>query len=143
MTAHLNELLRQQPILLFDGECGFCNRTVLFLLKRERQPKLRFAALQSETGRQLCNYFQLPEQLESVVLIKNHGAYIKSCAALRLTRYMKGLWPLLMVFVLIPPFVRNRVYDYIAARRMKWFGRVSNCALLPADTRVRFIDGGF
>ncbi len=67
-------------------------------------------------------------------------AYIRSCAALRLTRYLKGLWPLMMGFLVIPPFLRNLVYDAIAKRRMKWFGRVQNCALLVKEDRARFLD---
>lgn len=101
---------------------------------------MHFAPLTSEAGILLRNYFEIPAGTDSIILIKDHSAYIKSCAALRLTQYMKNLWPLMMVFVIIPPFIRNRVYDYIAKRRMKWFGRVENCALLDAEDRSRFLD---
>jgi predicted DCC family thiol-disulfide oxidoreductase YuxK len=96
--------------------------------------------LQSEVGIALRNYFEISHNTDSIILIKDHSAFIKSCAALRLTMYMKGLWPLMMGFVIIPPFLRNRAYEFIARRRMKWFGRVENCALLPKEDRQRFLD---
>lgn len=140
MSVNIQEILNKQPILLFDGECGFCNRTILFFLKRERKKEMHFAPLSSDIGVALKNYFEIGGNTDSIVLIKHHSAYIKSCAALRLTPYMKGLWPLMMVFVIIPPFIRNRVYEFIAKRRMKWFGRVDNCALLKQEDQKRFLD---
>ena len=136
----IEDILNKQPILLFDGECGFCNRTVQFFLRREKKgKKMHFAPLQSEPGIALRKYFVIDERVDSLILIKHHSAYIKSCAALRLTRYMKGWWPLMMVFVIIPPFIRNIVYDFIARRRMKLFGRVESCALLKKEDRDRFL----
>ena len=139
MNNEINELMSRQPILLFDGECGFCNRTVQFFLQREKNKKMHFAPLQSPVGMQLRKYFEVDPKIDSLILIKNHSAYIKSCAALRLTPYMKGLWPVLVVFVAIPPFLRNIVYDFIARRRKKIFGRVESCALLMNEDRSRFL----
>ncbi len=136
----INELLKKQPILLFDGECGFCNRSVLYFLRHEKNKSMHFAPLNSKTGKELRAYFEIDEKIDSIILIRDHSAYIKSCAALRLFPYLKGLRPLMIVFVVIPPFIRNWVYDMIAKRRMKIFGRVKNCELLPAEDRQRFLD---
>ena len=141
--VNIEEILKKQPILLFDGECGFCNRTVQFFLRQERKgqrKKMHFAPLQSEVGKALRKYFEIDEKTDSLILIKEHSAYIKSCAALRLTRYMKGSWPLLITFVIIPPPIRNLVYNFIAKRRMRIFGRVESCALLKNEDRMRFLD---
>ena len=140
MSTDIQQILTKQPILLFDGECGFCNRSVQFLLAREKNKKLHFAPLQSEAGVALRTYFEIDGNTDSIILIRDHAAYIKSCAALRLTPYMKGLWPLMMVFIIIPPFLRNLVYDFIAKRRMRWFGRVESCALLKNEDKNRFLD---
>ncbi len=137
----LNEILALQPLLLFDGECGFCNKSIQFYLQREKRPHLKFISLQSPTAKQLTDYFEIDTtKTDSVILIRGNQAFIKSCAALRVTTYMKGLWPALMVFIIIPPFIRNGVYDWIAKRRMKWFGRIEHCALLKQEDRKRFID---
>lgn len=137
----VNDILKLQPILLFDGECGFCNRSIQFYLKRERKKALKFASLQSETGKSLLNYFEIdPAKMDSLVLIRNNQAFVKTCAVLRITTYMKGIWPVMAVFIVFPPFMRNWVYDWIAKRRMKWFGRVEHCALLKQEDKQRFLD---
>jgi predicted DCC family thiol-disulfide oxidoreductase YuxK len=137
----INIALAKQPILLFDGECGFCNKTVQFFLKNENsQKRMHFAPLESEMGKSLREYFEIDPKIDSIILIKEHSAYIKSCAALRLAPFMKGLWPALIVFVVIPPFLRNIVYDFIAKRRKKIFGRVRSCELLANEDKKRFLD---
>lgn len=145
MTEELNNLLAKQPILLFDGECGFCNHAVQFVLRWEKKnPKpgkeLHFAAIQSREGQLLRAYFEIGDDVDSIILIKHHAAYIKSCAALRLTQYLRGFWPVLSVFILIPPFLRNAVYDVVAKRRQRIAGRVANCALLQKEEARRFLD---
>jgi predicted DCC family thiol-disulfide oxidoreductase YuxK len=135
----INEILTRQPILLFDGECGFCNKSLQFFLKHEKSKSMHFAPLQSEVGKEVRNYFEIDKKIDSVILIKDYSAYIKSCAALRLTLYMKGFWPLMMVFLVVPPFLRNMVYDAMAKRRMKIAGRVESCSLIPAEDKVRIL----
>lgn len=136
----IQSILNRQPILLFDGECGFCNYSVKFVLNHERQKTLSFAALQSAEGKALREYFEIDPGIDSMILIKDHEAHIKSCAALRVTRYMKGLWPLMMVFILVPPFIRNFFYGWMARRRIRFFGRVSYCAMLTNEDQRRFLD---
>jgi predicted DCC family thiol-disulfide oxidoreductase YuxK len=145
MENDIHEVLTRQPILLFDGECGFCNRTVQYFLRHEKKTGsragvMRFAPLQSDVGKQIRDYFGIGPDLDSLILIKDYTAHDKSCAALRLTLYMKGAWPLLMVFVIIPPFFRNLVYDFVAKRRMRIFGRVESCELLSKEDQSRFLD---
>lgn len=140
-TVDVNELLKKQPILLFDGECGFCNKSVQFFLRHERSSKqMHFAPLESAVGKALRDYFKINEKVDSIILIRNHDAYIKSCAALRMTLYMRSLWPVLVIFVIIPPFLRNLVYDFVARNRQRIAGRVESCALLPAEDKKRFLD---
>jgi predicted DCC family thiol-disulfide oxidoreductase YuxK len=138
--SKVNELLTKQPILLIDGDCVLCNKSVNFLLKNEKKPMLSFASLQSNTGKMLLEYFEVPKTVDSMVLIRNHQIFIKSCAALRITTYMKGLWPLMVVFVIIPPFLRNLVYDYIAKRRFKIHGKTNACEMIESKYRSRFLE---
>jgi len=100
---------------------------------------MHFAPLESEIGRSLRKYFEVDNKIDSIILIKDHSAYIKSCAALRLAPFMRGAWPLAIIFVIIPPFLRNLVYDFIAKRRKKIFGRVESCALLKNEDKNRFL----
>lgn len=135
----IDEILQHQPILLFDGECGFCNKSVAFFLKHEMKSAMHFVPIGSEIGQKLLEYFELDPHIDSMVLLRDHQAHIRSCAALRLTWYMKGVWPLLSVLLIIPPFLRHPVYNFIARHRMKLFGRVESCALVPKEKRDRLL----
>lgn len=128
------------PVILFDGVCNFCNGAVNFTLKRDRNKKIRFAPLQSEAGKALTKQFGLPEHdLRSFLLIENGKLYNRSTAALRVCRYLSGLWPLCYGLIIIPAFIRNAVYDFIAKNRYKWFGQKEECMVPTPDMRARFL----
>ena len=135
----IDEILEKQPILLFDGECGFCNKSVAFFLRHEKNNKMNFVPIKSSLGKEILEYFEVDPEIDSMIIIRNYAAYIRSCAALRLTWYMKGLWPLLSIFLIIPPFMRHPFYNLIAKNRMRFFGRVESCALVPAEQRARIL----
>lgn len=100
---------------------------------------MNFASLESETANWLIQHFELKNNKDSMVLIREYNAYIKSCAALRLCWYMKFPWPLLSIFLIIPPFLRNWVYDFVARRRIKWFGLQESCLRLEGFRKERFL----
>ncbi len=136
----MKEELKHKSVLLFDGYCNFCSSTVQFVFSREKNDTLYFASLQSESGIELLSHYNIdPKKTDSLVLIENGKAYIKSSAALRLTRYLKALYPLLFGFTIIPAFLRNLVYDYIARNRYKWFGKSESCMLPDKNLATRFL----
>lgn len=129
-----------QAIILFDGVCNFCNGVVNFVIKRDKTHTLKFAALQSEAGRQLVKQYGLPENdLGSFLFIENGKLYNRSTAALKVCRHLNGGWPLLYGFVIVPAFIRNAVYDYVAKNRYKWFGQKDACMMPTPDIRSRFL----
>lgn len=129
------------PVLLFDGVCNLCTGSVQFIIKRDPGARIRFASLQSETGRKLLEAYQLPaDQLKSLVFIENGKAYTRSTGALRVSRYLSGLWPLLYGLIIFPRFIRNAVYDWIGKNRYKWFGEKNECWLPSPGLKSRFID---
>lgn len=129
-----------QPIILFDGVCNFCNGAVNFTIKRDKSKIIKFAPLQSEAGRRLTTQYGLPENdMRSFLFIENGKMYNRSTAALRVCRYLKGLWPLMYGFIIVPAFIRNAVYDFIARNRYKWFGQKDECMIPTADVRGRFL----
>jgi predicted DCC family thiol-disulfide oxidoreductase YuxK len=131
----------QQPIILFDGVCNLCNRWVQFVINRDRRMNLRFAPLQSEVGRNLLVKHGLrPDCLDSIVLIEPDAPYTKSDAALRITRYLSGVWPLTRVLLLIPRALRNWCYEVIARNRYKWFGKENVCMVPSPEDHVRFLE---
>ena len=129
-------------IILFDGVCNLCNAFVRFVVKRDRSGYFRFASLQSEKGRELLTQYA-PEKVgsvDTVVLIENNCAYYQSTAALRIARKLHGWWPLAYGFTVFPAFIRNALYNVIAANRYNWFGRTDECPLPTPETAKRFID---
>jgi predicted DCC family thiol-disulfide oxidoreductase YuxK len=136
----MNEALQHKTILLFDGYCNFCSNAVQFILKHEKNNALFFASLQSETGIELLNHYHIdPAKTDSLVLIENSKAYVKSSAALKVSTYLKGLYPALLAFMIIPSFIRNWVYDFIARNRYKWFGKSDSCMLPAPSVKQRFL----
>ena len=129
------------PILLFDGVCNLCNRSVQFFIKHDKEGTLKFAPLQSETGKQLLSNSNLNNAyLDSLILIENEKAYDRSSAALRSTKYLNGLWPVFQIFLIIPKFLRNPVYNWIARNRYKWYGKRDQCMIPTPAIKERFLD---
>ncbi|HJF30294.1 MAG TPA: thiol-disulfide oxidoreductase DCC family protein [Sporosarcina psychrophila] len=127
-------------IILFDGECNFCDSSVQFIIKRDPSAHFLFTSLQSEKGMELTKQYAIPSEVDSLVLIENGKAFTKSSAALRIAKKLDGLWHLLFLFILVPRKIRDAVYDYIAKNRYKWFGKKDDACMLPSpDQRKRFI----
>ena len=132
--------MNENPVILFDGVCNFCNGAVNFTIKRNKDKTIKFAPLQSEAGRELVKQYGLPENdMRSFLFIENEKMYNRSTAALRVCRHLKGLWPLCYAFNIVPPYIRNGVYDFIAKNRYKWFGQKEECMVPSADVRARFL----
>lgn len=131
---------QNSKILLFDGECNLCNRTVQFIIKSDKKVNITFASLQSEVGKKLMKDKMIPESYsDSIVFIDHDKVYFKSTAALRICLYLSALWPLLYVFVIIPDFIRNYIYDFVAKRRFKWFGKTTTCWVMTPELKERFL----
>jgi predicted DCC family thiol-disulfide oxidoreductase YuxK len=132
--------MTDHPVILFDGVCNFCNGAVNFTIKRDKQKKIRFAALQSSAGRQLIQQYGLPaDDMRSFLFIENGKVYSRSTAALKVCRYLKGLWPLCYGLIIVPAFIRNGIYDWIAKNRYKWFGEKDECMIPTPEIKGRFL----
>ena len=131
--------MANQPVILFDGVCNFCNGAVNFAIKRDKKARLKFATLQSGIASQLLDKFKLSARdLNSFVLIENGKVYTRSTAALKVFRYLDGLWPLMYGFIIVPIFLRDAIYKLIAKNRYKWFGIRKECMIPTPEVRSRF-----
>lgn len=132
---------RNQKIILFDGVCNLCNGAVQFVLKRDKKNVFRFAALQSDVGKQLMTERNIAsETLDSIILIEPGVAYYtKSTAALKIAKDLNGIWNLSYILLWIPESIRDIVYDFIAKNRYKWFGKKDQCMLPTAELRSKFL----
>lgn len=127
-------------VILFDGVCNFCNSSINLIIRKDRKNIFRFAPLQSEAGAALTRHYGIDtDKTDSIVYIENGKAYVKSSAALRIARHMKGLYPLLYGFIVLPKFMRDPFYDLIARNRYKWFGKKDSCMIPTPEIREKFI----
>lgn len=127
-------------IILFDGVCNLCNGSVNFFITRDKKDIFRFAALQSDIGIKLQKELNIDhENIESFILIDGPRYYKKSTAALRVAGMLGFPYSLLYPLLLIPPFIRNIVYDIVAKYRYKWFGRKSTCRVPTPKERKKFL----
>jgi len=122
--------MNKNPILLFDGVCNLCNRTVDFILKRDRAKRFRFVALQSEKGKELIAKFEIPTETDSVILIFKNEVFIESDAVIEIVKLLPTPWKWLTIFKIIPLKLRNRIYNWIAKNRYRWFGRRKTCRVI-------------
>ncbi len=128
------------PILLFDGVCNLCSGSVQFILKRNAKENIRFASLQSEFGNASLKACSLPvNYLHSLVLLEAGKCYVKSDAALHVAKHLDGLWKLSYVFMIVPKFLRDPMYDLIARNRYRWFGKKDVCWIPNEKWKARFL----
>lgn len=128
-------------ILFFDGHCNLCNNSVDFVITRDKKHVFRFAPLQGETAKDVLGDVNIDlEHPDSFVLSKDNEVYFRSTAALIVARQLGCPWSLMSVFLVVPPFIRDAVYNLIARNRYKWFGRKETCRLPSPEERSLFLD---
>lgn len=128
-------------IILFDGVCNLCNNAINFVIQRDPKNSFLYAPLQSKNGEQLIKKYNIDtSKVDSIILIKNNRTYLKSTAALIISQELSGLWPAMVVFLIVPNFIRNWVYDYIAKNRYKWFGKKDACMIPTPELKGKFLD---
>jgi predicted DCC family thiol-disulfide oxidoreductase YuxK len=131
---------QQHPVILFDGVCNLCSGAVAFIIKRDKSARYKFAALQSENGKNLISKFNLsPDKIDSILLLENDKYFIKSTAVIKICRDLRALWPLVYIFILIPKSLRDYVYDLIAKNRYRWFGKKEQCLIPGEELESRFL----
>jgi len=139
---------RPGPVLLYDGECGLCNRTVRMLLRLDRRGVLRFAALQSAAAQEFLRSHGLPtEDFSTLVLVPDWSKRSEPRFALRTDGVVGALWlcgggsrVLAALLYSIPRFARDAVYKFTSRTRYKIFGPWRECPLPRPEWRKRFIE---
>lgn len=127
-------------IILFDGVCNLCNGAINFVIKKDKKNIFKFAPLQSEIGKTLLSQFKIDtSEVDSIILVDGEKYYAKSSAALRISKELSGAYPLLYGFIILPRFIRDLVYDYIAKNRYKWFGKKESCMIPTPELKEKFL----
>lgn len=126
-------------IVLFDGDCNLCNKSVQFIIKHDNESYYRFASLQSHFGQTLLPKYNLPTNINSVVVIENDIAYTQSDAPIQVCKHLKGIWKMFYTFRFVPSFIRNYVYRIIANQRYRFGNKAASCLLPTSDLKKRFL----
>ncbi|WP_053404099.1 thiol-disulfide oxidoreductase DCC family protein [Persicobacter sp. CCB-QB2] len=131
----------RKMIVLFDGVCNLCSWAVNFIIDHDPDKKFVFASLQSQVGQKLLKevHHPAPAELDSVVLIQGNQWYEKSEAAVRVARHLKFPVNLLSLGFILPKFIRDFMYDFIAQNRYRWFGKQDSCRLPNPELQQRFL----
>ena len=143
-NARLDAMADSHPVILFDGQCGFCSRAVCWVAARDRRGRFRFARLQSRAARRVLaraapslDFDALPD---SIALVDEQNIYALSDACIRIVRGLGFPWSLLALTAAIPGPLRDAAYRFFARNRRRWFGRRAACPLPSSDLVARLLD---
>ena len=128
-------------IVLYDGECGLCNRAVRFLLKEDPADRFRFVSQQAELGKSILAHIGYSTQtLDSIVVYQpNVAYYIQSEAVFYICKYASNKLKLSLVFQVLPGFILNFMYSYVAKNRCNWFGKRDHCEFHDQAHAAKFL----
>ncbi|MDX8045806.1 thiol-disulfide oxidoreductase DCC family protein [Gracilibacillus sp. S3-1-1] len=129
-----------QKVILFDGVCNLCSSSVQFIIKRDPTGTFQFASLQSEVAQQLLQERHISTHLDTIILIEGERVYTKSTAVLKIAGQLQGAYKLFAIFRIVPRPIRDVVYQFIAKKRYRWFGKQEQCMVPSPDIRQRFLD---
>jgi predicted DCC family thiol-disulfide oxidoreductase YuxK len=135
-----NSIKENDQIILFDGVCNLCSGFMQFVYKRDAKAVFKLVWLQEKAGEEILQYLDLPTaNLKTIILIEHGEPFYKSTAFLKIVRHLRFPWPMLSVGVIIPNFIRNRIYDWVANHRYRWFGKKEQCLLPSGALAKRFL----
>lgn len=127
-------------IVLFDGVCNLCNNSVDFIIRRDTKNVFKVGAIQDEHTQKLLDSYEIPaDYLDSLIYIHKDQVYFKSRGALEIARNLGGLWPILYGLIIIPAFIMDPIYDWVARNRYRWFGKKETCRLPTPEERAKFL----
>ena len=132
-----------KQLILFDGVCNLCNSSVLYVIKRDKKGQFLFAPLQSFIGKEIIEDFNVNiDAVDSILLYnpKKNTLKYKSSAALHVAKYLGFPNNLMTVFFIVPTFIRNWVYDYVARNRYQWYGKKESCMIPTPELKSKFLE---
>lgn len=137
----ISELPQDKKIILFDGVCNLCNSSVHYVIKRDSKDVFRFVSLQSDLGQKILNHIGIANQkIDSIVLYQPGIAYYyKSTAVIEISKSLQGFFNYGLLFRLLPSFWRDKLYDYIANNRYKWYGKQESCMIPTQELKSKFL----
>ncbi len=132
--------MQEQPLIIYDGVCGLCNRSVHFIIRRDSKKQFKFLPLQSNKAIALMHAFGVDlHKSDSIILLDHNKLFTHSDAVLLALKKLNSPVRWLYIFIIVPRFIRNAVYRLIAKNRYRWFGRFDSCPIPDASIKDRFL----
>ena len=131
-------LPKHKKLILFDGVCNLCNS----FIKHDTNHVFMFTALQSNIGQEIIKAYNIDTSKTDSILLydSENGLASKSTAAIKIASKLGFPRNLITIFYIIPPFIRNWVYDYIAKNRYKWYGKQEACMIPTPELKSKFLE---
>lgn len=138
----MQNIPKDKKIILFDGVCNLCDSAVQMISKHDKKDVFRFVALQSDLGQKIIKHLGIDTQkIDSIILYQPGFAYYyKSEAALEIAKNLGGIFYIASQFSVLPTSFTNRIYDYIAKNRYKWYGKKDACLIPTKDIKAKFLE---
>lgn len=129
-----------KQLILFDGVCNFCDETIQKVIKADKNNVFVFASLQSELGQEILKYIGVDAETDSIILYQpNVAYYTESDAVIEIAKHLSGIYPLLQTGKILPKALRNKMYQYVARNRYKWYGKKEECMIPSPEIRSKFL----
>ncbi len=125
-------------IVFFDGVCGMCNKLVDVLMRMDKNKALLFAPLQGSTASKFLPE-ELYTELSTFVFYHNGQLYKKSDASIKTLWIVGGIWKTIILTKVLPRFIRDAIYNFVANRRYAWFGQKESCRIPTLEEQSRFL----
>ena len=127
--------------ILFDGVCNLCNGSVNWVIDRDKNNLFTFSSLQSDYGSKRVTELGLGEKYMDTIVFDDDGvAFTQSLAVIQILRHLGGIYSLAVIFLIVPGFIRNAVYNFVASNRYKWFGKQDACRIPTPDLKAKFLE---
>ena len=133
-------MIENKKIIFYDGLCAMCNRFIRLLIKLDKKEKFLLAPLQGKNGEILKEEFSKELQGIDSVIFYNKKVFTKSSAVINILNELGGAYKLAYIFIIIPTFISDSIYDYIARNRFQWFGKLDKCPMPEKKNISRFLD---
>lgn len=134
-------LPENKKIILFDGVCNLCDNTVQYITRHDKYDVFRFVAIQSDLGQKIIEHIGIDtSRTDSIILYEpGHAYYYKAEAAIKIAENLGGIFSLLGIFKVVPKWMSNKIYDYVARNRYKWYGKKNECMIPTPELKSKFL----
>jgi predicted DCC family thiol-disulfide oxidoreductase YuxK len=137
----ISDLPINKNIILFDGDCNLCSRSVQYIIQYDKNDKFRFASLQSNIGKKIINHLGIDnKKVDSIILYQPNKAYYIKAEAIKLIIKNFSSWHSILYLFIPSGIFGSTIYNYIAKYRYKWFGKNDVCLLPAKQLKCKFLE---